>query len=178
MPTPFTILYIITTLFILVMPYILLYGITVKGNHNSAAWTGYQQKVIGIVFSPAGHWAAVAAKAHSSCPSSNRCSFGSVLVKEVRETLKKNCLILQFSLLALFVIILGTNILGYTNYESVRYIIYTIVVLSAINFIMFILLFKTEDDKQVSKTTKRNIVISAFIAGVLLTFTVIRLLYY
>lgn len=88
--------------------------------------------------------------------------------------MKKFCSIFQLVLLALFVIILGTNILGYMDYESVRYIAYAIVVFSVINFIVILKTEDNENNKQVSKTAKRNIVISAFIAGLLLTFVVIR----
>lgn len=70
----------------------------------------------------------------------------------------------------LFAIILGTNILGYANYDNVRYILSAIVVLSVINLIINV---RAEDDKQVSETTKRNIVIAAVVFGVLLTVIVI-----
>lgn len=56
------------------------------------------------------------------------------------------------------------------NYEDVRYIIYAIVVLSVFNLIIII---RAEDDKQVSETAKRNIVIVSVVFGVFLTVIVI-----
>lgn len=83
---------------------------------------------------------------------------------------RKTCLIIQFFLLFLFAIILVTNILGYANYDNVRYILYAIVVLSVINLIINV---RAEDDKQVSETAKRNIVIVSVVFGVFLTVIVI-----
>ncbi|HBG21673.1 MAG TPA: hypothetical protein DDW83_00225 [Peptococcaceae bacterium] len=84
--------------------------------------------------------------------------------------MRKTCLITQLFLLFLFAIILVTNILGYANYDSVRYILYAIVVLSVINLIINV---RAEDDKQVPETTKRNIVSAAVVFGVFLTVIVI-----
>jgi len=90
-------------------------------------------------------------------------------IKEAKN-MRKTCLITQLFLLFLFAIILVTNILGYANYDSVRYILYAIVVLSVINLIINV---RAEDDKQVPETTKRNIVSAAVVFGVFLTVIVI-----
>ena len=84
--------------------------------------------------------------------------------------MKKPCLIIQLLLLIIFVILLVTNILGYVNYDDVRYIIYAIVVLSVFNLIIII---RAEDDKQISQTAKRNIVIVAVVFGVFVTAIVL-----
>ena len=84
--------------------------------------------------------------------------------------MKKPCLIIQLLLLLTFAILLVTNILGYVNYEDVRYIIYAIVVLSVFNLIIII---RAEDDKQISQTAKRNIVIVAVVFGVFVTALVL-----
>jgi hypothetical protein len=63
--------------------------------------------------------------------------------------MKKPCLIIQLLLLLTFAILLVTNILGYVNYDDVRYSIYAIVVLSVINLIIII---RAENDKQISQT--------------------------
>ena len=87
--------------------------------------------------------------------------------------MKKPCLIIQLLLLIIFVILLVTNILGYVNYDDVRYIINAIVVLSVINLIIII---RAENDKQISQTAKRNIVIVAVVFGVFVTaFALIQL---
>jgi hypothetical protein len=82
--------------------------------------------------------------------------------------MKKPCLIIQLLLLLTFAILLVTNILGYVNYDDVRYSIYAIVVLSVINLII-----RAEDDKQISQTAKRNIVIVAVVFGVFVTALVL-----
>ena len=82
--------------------------------------------------------------------------------------MKKPCLIIQLLLLIIFVILLVTNILGYVNYDDVRYIINAIVVLSVINLII-IIRAEAEADKQISQTAKRNIVIIAVVFGVFVT---------
>ena len=75
----------------------------------------------------------------------------------------------------IFVILLVTNILGYVNYDDVRYIINAIVVLSVINLII-IIRAEAEADKQISQTAKRNIVIIAVVFGVFVTaFALIQL---
>jgi 4-hydroxybenzoate polyprenyltransferase len=84
--------------------------------------------------------------------------------------MKKPCLIIQLLLLLTFAILLVTNILGYVNYDDVRYIIYAIVVLSVFNLIIII---RAEDDKQISQTAKRNIVIVAVVFGVFVTALVL-----
>jgi len=78
--------------------------------------------------------------------------------------------IIQLLLLLTFAILLVTNILGYVNYDDVRYIIYAIVVLSVFNLIIII---RAEDDKQISQTAKRNIVIVAVVFGVFVTALVL-----
>jgi hypothetical protein len=89
--------------------------------------------------------------------------------------MKKPCLIIQLLLLIIFVILLVTNILGYVNYDDVRYIINAIVVLSVINLII-IIRAEAEADKQISQTAKRNIVIIAVVFGVFVTaFALIQL---
>ena len=89
--------------------------------------------------------------------------------------MKKPCLIIQLLLLIIFVILLVTNILGYGNYDDVRYIINAIVVLSVINLII-IIRAEAEADKQISQTAKRNIVIIAVVFGVFVTaFALIQL---
>ena len=89
--------------------------------------------------------------------------------------MKKPCLIIQLLLLIIFVILLVTNILGYVNYDDVRYIINAIVVLSVINLII-IIRAEAEADKQISQTAKRNIVIIAVVFGVFVTaFVLIQL---
>jgi len=60
--------------------------------------------------------------------------------------------------------------LGYVNYDDVRYIIYAIVVLSVFNLIIII---RAENDKQISQTAKRNIVIVAVVFGVFVTALVL-----
>jgi hypothetical protein len=82
--------------------------------------------------------------------------------------MKKPCLIIQLLLLLTFAILLVTNILGYVNYDDVRYSIYAIVVLSVINLII-----RAENDKQISQTAKRNIVIATVVFGVFLTVIVL-----
>jgi uncharacterized membrane protein len=82
--------------------------------------------------------------------------------------MKKTCLIIQLLLLLTFAILLVTNILGYVNYDDVRYSIYAIVVLSVINLII-----RAENDKQISQTAKRNIVIATVVFGVFLTVIVL-----
>ncbi|CEO88949.1 membrane hypothetical protein [Syntrophaceticus schinkii] len=84
--------------------------------------------------------------------------------------MKKPCLIIQLLLLLTFAILLVTNILGYVNYDDVRYSIYAIVVLSVFNLIIII---RAEDDKQISQTAKRNIVIATVVFGVFLTVIVL-----
>jgi 4-hydroxybenzoate polyprenyltransferase len=84
--------------------------------------------------------------------------------------MKKPCLIIQLLLLLTFAILLVTNILGYVNYDDVRYIIYAIVVLSVFNLIIII---RAENDKQISQTAKRNIVIVAVVFGVFVTALVL-----
>ncbi|CEO88198.1 membrane hypothetical protein [Syntrophaceticus schinkii] len=84
--------------------------------------------------------------------------------------MKKTCLIIQLLLLLTFAILLVTNILGYVNYDDVRYIIYAIVVLSVFNLIIII---RAENDKQISQTAKRNIVIVAVVFGVFVTALVL-----
>jgi uncharacterized membrane protein len=84
--------------------------------------------------------------------------------------MKKTCLIIQLLLLLTFAILLVTNILGYVNYDDVRYSIYAIVVLSVINLIIII---RAENDKQISQTAKRNIVIATVVFGVFLTVIVL-----
>jgi uncharacterized membrane protein len=84
--------------------------------------------------------------------------------------MKKPCLIIQLLLLLTFAILLVTNILGYVNYDDVRYSIYAIVVLSVINLIIII---RAENDKQISQTAKRNIVIATVVFGVFLTVIVL-----
>jgi 4-hydroxybenzoate polyprenyltransferase len=84
--------------------------------------------------------------------------------------MKKTCLIFQVFLLLTFAILLVTNILGYVNYDDVRYILYAIVVLSVINLIINI---NAKDDKQISQTAKRNIVIVAVVFGVFVTALVL-----
>ena len=89
--------------------------------------------------------------------------------------MKKPCLIIQLLLLLTFAILLVTNILGYVNYDDVRYIINAIVVLSVINLII-IIRAEAEADKQISQTAKRNIVIIAVVFGVFVTaFALIQL---
>ena len=90
--------------------------------------------------------------------------------------MKKPCLIIQLLLLIIFVILLVTNILGYVNYDDVRYIINTIVVLTVINLIILLRVEVGDDDKQISQTAKRNIVIVAVVFGVFVTaFALIQL---
>jgi 4-hydroxybenzoate polyprenyltransferase len=84
--------------------------------------------------------------------------------------MKKPCLIIQLLLLLTFAILLVTNILGYVNYDDVRYILYAIVVLSVFNLIIII---RSENDKQISQTAKRNIVIVAVVFGVFVTALVL-----
>ena len=87
--------------------------------------------------------------------------------------MKKPCLIIQLLLLIIFVILLVTNILGYVNYDDVRYIINAIVVLSVINLIILLRVEVGDDDKQISQTAKRNIVIVAVVFGVFVTAIVL-----
>jgi len=87
--------------------------------------------------------------------------------------MKKPCLIIQLLLLIIFVILLVTNILGYVNYDDVRYIINTIVVLTVINLIILLRVEVGDDDKQISQTAKRNIVIVAVVFGVFVTAIVL-----
>jgi hypothetical protein len=53
---------------------------------------------------------------------------------------------------------------------TLRYSIYAIVVLSVINLIIII---RAENDKQISQTAKRNIVIATVVFGVFLTVIVL-----
>jgi uncharacterized membrane protein YfcA len=87
--------------------------------------------------------------------------------------LKKIRLTIQLFLLALFIVVFGMNVLGYTNYDSVRYILGIFVVLSVINLIVVLRTKDDKEDKQLPDTTKRNVIIFATVAGVLLSAFVI-----
>lgn len=69
------------------------------------------------------------------------------------------------------------NILGYWSYDNIRYIIYTIVVLSVLNAIIGFNVEKDdEDNKQVSKTIQRTVLVIAVFVGVALTvFVLVRM---
>jgi hypothetical protein len=92
-----------------------------------------------------------------------------VLVKEGNRNLKKICLPIQLFLLALFIIVFGMNILGYTNYDSVKYILDIFVILSVINLIIVLRAKDYKDTKQLPDASKRNVIIFATVAGVLLS---------
>lgn len=82
---------------------------------------------------------------------------------------KKVCTAIQITLLILFVLLLAMNYAGHWSYDSIRFYIYAIVVLAVINTIVILFLDRnTAPEQQLSPRTRRTVLLTTTILGIVL----------